>query len=358
MWIIPHWKRVLQHPNALETQTYELKTGKSTRGQTNWLVGFKTFDWQNEFRVYLKLTETKGFPDEFVQATVTCSLLRKDSIFYWTETKDAAMKIGHEFQIDRDLLRNLDEWEHFINPNGEVAFEFKLGILDTYVLWIPSWSCFIPHQLHRCMQILLNFLAMRQLLTLKLWRVTRRRCLLTSVYWKVTALRKILLFPSINKDKKACIFNSTQNINELLKNFAIYNVVQCPVFDTMFHSEFSEERTGIVNVKDVSAKTMGIFLQLFYTWELLPSWKDEDTVAEFTYAVGKYQLTNVLELLNGVLGSRDEKDATHTDFRLLDLARKLNLTTAEKELLERIKRTVSKVESSEGLFELYGFGNE
>lgn len=122
----------------------------------------------------------------------------------------------------------------------------------------------------------------------------------------------------------------------------------------MFRSEFSENQTGIVNVKDITAKTMGIFLHLFYSGELLPSWKDQDTVVEFTYAVGKYQLTNVLEMLDDVLGSRDKEDATYTDIQLLNLAHKLDLKCAEAELVERIKRTTSKVNSRVELFSLYG----
>ncbi len=129
---------------------------------------------------------------------------------------------------------------------------------------------------------------------------------------------------------------------------------QCSVFESMFRSKLSENKTGIVDVKDVSSKTMGILLHFFYTGNLLPSWKDDDTVVEFAYAVGKYQLENILKLLDDVLGSRDENDATYTDLKLLDLAQNLGLKTAEKELLERIKKTTIKVNSAMELFALYG----
>ncbi|MES2287311.1 MAG: hypothetical protein V4547_16585 [Bacteroidota bacterium] len=109
-----------------------------------------------------------------------------------------------------------------------------------------------------------------------------------------------------------------------------------------------------MNVTDVGAKTTKILLHLFYAGELLPSWKDTDTVVEFTYAVGKYQLTNVLKLLDEVLGSRDEEDDTSIDVQLLDLAQKLDLKTAEKELVERIKRQVPKVTSGAEFFAVYG----
>lgn len=122
----------------------------------------------------------------------------------------------------------------------------------------------------------------------------------------------------------------------------------------MFRSDLVENRTGIVNVEDVSAKTMGIFLHLFYTGELLPGWKDEDTVVEFVYAVGKYKLTAVLKLMDEVLGIRDDEDAFHTDIKLLDLATKLDLKKAEKDLLVRIKKAMNKVESGDDFFSLYG----
>lgn len=126
----------------------------------------------------------------------------------------------------------------------------------------------------------------------------------------------------------------------------------------MFRSDLSENQTGIVNVKDVSSKTMEIFLHFFYSGELRPSWKDQDTVVEFTYAVGKYQLTNVLKMLDDVLGSRDEMNATYTDVQLLDLAQKLNLKTAEKELMERIRRTLGKVNTGSEFLALWGNGKE
>lgn len=134
------------------------------------------------------------------------------------------------------------------------------------------------------------------------------------------------------------------------------SLAQCPVFESMFRSDFSENQTGIVNVEDLNAKTMGIFLHMFYSGELLSSWKDPDTVVEFTYAAGKYQLTDVLKLLDDVLGVRDEEDASYTDVQLLDLAQKLNLKTAEKELLERIKRGMAKITSGEEFFNLCGIG--
>lgn len=126
----------------------------------------------------------------------------------------------------------------------------------------------------------------------------------------------------------------------------------------MFRSKMSEDQTGIVDVKDITEKTMSILLHYFYSGELLPSWKDEDTVVEFTYAAGKYQLTGILELLDDVLGTRDEEDATQTDVRLVDLAAKLGLKNAEKKLLERIADKTEKVKSRDSLFRLYGLDNE
>ncbi len=134
----------------------------------------------------------------------------------------------------------------------------------------------------------------------------------------------------------------------------MFFAAQCPVFDSMFRSDLSENKTGIVNVKDVNSKTMGILLHFFYSGELLPSWKDNDTVVEFTYAVAKYQLTNLLAMLDEVLGSRDEEDATQTDVQLLELAKKLDLKNAEQELMERIRNTLGKVNKVEDFLALWG----
>ncbi len=137
-----------------------------------------------------------------------------------------------------------------------------------------------------------------------------------------------------------------------------YFAAQCPVFESMFRSDLTENKTGVVNVTDVSAKTMGIILHFLYSGELLPSWKDDDTVVEFTYAVAKYQLTNVLALLDDVLGSRDEEEATQTDVQLLELAEKLELKTAEQELMERIRKKLCQVNRGSEFLALWGIGNK
>ncbi len=111
----------------------------------------------------------------------------------------------------------------------------------------------------------------------------------------------------------------------------------------MFRSGLSESKTDIVNVKNVNVKTIEILLHFFYSGELLPSWKDTDTIVESTYAVSKYQLTDVLTMLDDVLGSHDEEEATYQDVQLLELAQKLDLKIAEQELLERIRKTLCKV---------------
>lgn len=122
----------------------------------------------------------------------------------------------------------------------------------------------------------------------------------------------------------------------------------------MFRSDLTENRSGVVVVNDVNAKTMEILVHYFYTGELLPTWKDDDTVLEFTYASGKYQLTEVLKLLDNVLGSRDTADATHTDVELLGMAHKLHLKTAENELIQRIRTTTNKMNTTTELFTLWG----
>lgn len=122
----------------------------------------------------------------------------------------------------------------------------------------------------------------------------------------------------------------------------------------MFNSETLESCTGLVNVDDVSEKTMKILLHYFYTSELLPTWRDEDTVVEFTYSAGKYQMTYVLELLDDLLGSEADAEVTYRDVQLLNVAGKLSLKNAETRLLQQIKDKMMKVKASDELFKLFG----
>lgn len=121
----------------------------------------------------------------------------------------------------------------------------------------------------------------------------------------------------------------------------------------MFRSDLSETKTGTVKVEDINGKTMKLVLHYFYTGRVLPFWREPDTVVEFTYAAEKYQMTGVLNFLDEVLGIRDEEDASYVDVLLLKLANKLGLKVAERQLLERIKKTTAKVDSVEEFFQLY-----
>jgi hypothetical protein len=107
---------------------------------------------------------------------------------------------------------------------------------------------------------------------------------------------------------------------------------QCPVFASMLTCDLSENATGIIGMTDISSKTMKIILRYFYIGVLLPSWRDPDTIVEFVYGAGKYQMTEVLELLDDMLGRNSVGDAGILHVRLIDLAGKIKMYKAEARL--------------------------
>lgn len=148
-----------------------------------------------------------------------------------------------------------------------------------------------------------------------------------------------------------------KSLTSQIKIIVIFSV-QCPVFATMFKSEFNESTTGNVGIDDISEDTMKVLLHYFYTGKLLPSWKNEDVVVEFTYAAGKYQLTHVLELLDALLGAENPKNVSHLEVQLLNLADKLSLKNAENQLLRRIVAKMNSIKLSDELFDLFNFDKE
>lgn len=123
----------------------------------------------------------------------------------------------------------------------------------------------------------------------------------------------------------------------------------------MFRNEFSEGATGIIRLEDISEKNMKILLRYWYTGELLPSLFDEDTVVEFTYAAGKYQMTDVLQLLNETIGQWNFKNVSKVDVQLLDLSEKLSLEKMEANLLKRIDFHIRNTEQKKDLLNLFGW---
>ncbi len=113
----------------------------------------------------------------------------------------------------------------------------------------------------------------------------------------------------------------------------------------MLRTELSEKKTGVVNISDLSGKTVKVLLHYLYTGQLLDSWKDTDVIVEFTYAAGKYQLKEVLEMLDNMLGQTKDK-ASGTSLLLLELASKLSLKKAETELMERIVKFAMTAENT------------
>ncbi len=123
----------------------------------------------------------------------------------------------------------------------------------------------------------------------------------------------------------------------------------------MLNSDLSESSSGVVRVDDSSAKTMKVILHYFYTGDLLIN---DNVIVELTYAAGKYQMTHVLELLDGILGWNEEQEVSYSDVQLLSLAGKLSLKKAEAKLLEIIVAKIQKVTTSEALYELFGYEKE
>lgn len=142
------------------------------------------------------------------------------------------------------------------------------------------------------------------------------------------------------------------------KEFKCHKIIlsaRSSYFASMFsRGAFKEGSSGVIQMDDLSGKTIELLLHYIYTGQLLKCWKEEDVIVEFTYAVGKWQLTEIIELLDDVLGNVQEQ-VTSTTAVLLDLANKLSLKKAEAELLKRISKFTVSVENAE---EYLAFVNE
>ncbi len=115
-------------------------------------------------------------------------------------------------------------------------------------------------------------------------------------------------------------------------------------------SDFLETSTGIVNVEDISAKTMKILLRYWYTGKLLTTWQDADVVVEFMYAAGKYQITKILKMLDLVLG-RDFKPSD-AGVDLLRVVQQLPLKNAENRILKHVVNQISQAKGGAELLDM------
>lgn len=117
----------------------------------------------------------------------------------------------------------------------------------------------------------------------------------------------------------------------------------------MLKSDFAGKDS--MTLEHLSGKSMEVLLHYLYTGRLQECWNDTDVIIEFIEAAGTYELKEVLEMVDGMLGSSEESTSI-TSFMLLELATKLNLVQAKKELMRRIVNFTIKAESSTELLKL------
>lgn len=119
----------------------------------------------------------------------------------------------------------------------------------------------------------------------------------------------------------------------------------------MFPKQFSEQSVSTIEILDVPGQTIRLLLQYWYTGELLSSWADDDTVVEFLSAVGKFQITELLEMLDSTLGSSETK-GTRQQIDLLRLANKFLLKNAQQKLTDKIIESITKIRKPDELLAL------
>jgi len=78
-----------------------------------------------------------------------------------------------------------------------------------------------------------------------------------------------------------------------------------------------------------------------YRSPMLEDWAESDVIIQLVYAADKYQLTDLFEFLDQVVGVVCTKE---TAGKLLNLAKKLSMKKAEKDLFEFMKKHASSFE--------------
>lgn len=117
----------------------------------------------------------------------------------------------------------------------------------------------------------------------------------------------------------------------------------------MFRSTLKEEQSGIIELDDLSGKTVNVLLDYIYSAKINPDWCEPSVIVEFTYAAGKYQFAEVLQFLDEEVGKYCDLSNVGS---LLSLASNLALRNAEAVLLNYIK--VNGIKSAENFFKVFG----
>ena len=108
----------------------------------------------------------------------------------------------------------------------------------------------------------------------------------------------------------------------------------------MLTSNMKEGNERVIKLQDIGGETLKVLLNYFYTGDLLPSWNSAEVIVELTNAAGEYQIEELREFLDSVLGKVCDLDNL---LPLISLAQKLSMKNAVRDLLEyaRMEGTAS-----------------
>jgi len=122
-----------------------------------------------------------------------------------------------------------------------------------------------------------------------------------------------------------------------------------PVFAAMLRTDMVEANTATIELPDISSKALEILLIFICTGELKLEWTQSQVIVELTNAAAKYQLRDLLEFLDLVLGQVCTLENVGV---LLILAHQLSLKTAEEALVAFMKRKGISISTPDNLLEV------
>lgn len=114
-----------------------------------------------------------------------------------------------------------------------------------------------------------------------------------------------------------------------------------PVFERMFQSKMKESRTGVIQLNDISSKSVNSLLHYIYTGSLHQDWKSTEVLEELIYAAHKYELHLLIEFFDQVCASVCTLENAG---KVAILAKRIGMKKAEAELFKMLKSGATSLE--------------
>jgi len=300
-WTIQNFSVLQTAPELIKSQTFDFTAGES--------LGGLPFTWT----IYLKMSEPNGVGlfVKLKEKPKTANNEIYSSLSFVIKNNEGT----HNYSCGEGQVRSWPDYGF-----GKMLYESELrdvplkeGNLEvqiTFKMYSPS----APTPMFKPVQTMLEEFLVKA--TAKAWR---------------ELAESLQSSADVNANETQVLMSNDG------KEFSVKKLIlaaRSPVFEAMLRTDMTKGNGAPIELPDTSSKTLNILLNFIRTGDLQQDWDQGEVLVELTNAAAKFQLLDLLEFLDSVLG---KVCTLQNAGPLMILAHNMYLMKAEAELMSFLR---------------------